>query len=67
MEQQDVASAVAAQEEHIRRWKSCREIVGQAHIFRRFGRPIHPDATWSECVTCGVTETAEDYKVKAAG
>lgn len=60
-----VPAALAAQEEHIKRSSSCRGQVGHSHAFRKHGRPGRPPEAWSECIVCGVTETAADYRAKA--
>lgn len=67
-----VARAIAQQEEHIKRTKSCGGRVGRAHTWVDRERPAAelalPDKTWvlswSECAVCEVTKTDEDYLVK---
>lgn len=62
-----VREAIAQQEEHLKRSRSCTEILGRAHTYRDFGQP-DPDGTiafthtWRECLVCGVTETDTDYQ-----
>jgi hypothetical protein len=59
-----VPEAVAEQEEHLKRARPCQDT--QEHAYRDFGRPgrggIIRAALWRECLTCGVTETPEDYR-----
>lgn len=62
-----IAEALAAQEEHIKRSRSCMGRVGRPHVFRDFGRPASagaPASRWRECAACGVTEASNDYAVK---
>jgi len=64
-----VTEAIAEQEEHIKRWKSCDEVVGRAHRFEMFRGPdsklpVPDEVTWRQCVNCDVTETREDYATK---
>lgn len=71
MDQNEIAEAVASQEEYIKRWKSCGEVVGRAHKFKTFRGPdsqlpVPGEATWRQCVACDVTETREDYEKKLA-
>jgi hypothetical protein len=58
-----VKEAIASQEEHIKRQKSCQSVIGKAHSFRPHGNPKSKSA-WSECIVCGVTETVDDYATK---
>lgn len=63
MNQTDIVVALAAQEEHIRRSRSCGEVVGKSHAFRAHGNPL-TKAAFSACVVCGVTETAADWAIQ---
>jgi hypothetical protein len=64
MNQTEVKAALAAQEEHIKRERSCMGVVGLAHGFRRFGNPSNPKVVWSQCIVCNLTETNDDYEIK---
>lgn len=61
-----VAEAVAAQEEYLKRVRSCCGELGAGHAFRRFGRPGRQRAV-VRCVVCGVTQTREDFMTLQAG
>lgn len=71
MNQIEIEAAIAEQEEHVKRSRSCNGEIGRAHAFRPFGRSgptIRASRmTWSACIVCGVTETSEDYARKIAG
>lgn len=67
-----VPAAIAAQEEHIKRWRSCMDTLGRAHTYRDFGVPsadgtIAGAAMYRACIVCGVTETREDYHIRLGG
>lgn len=62
----EVAAALAAQEEHIKRTLSCGGVVGRAHRYRPHGDP-ETKAQFSACLGCGVTETAADYEASGRG
>jgi hypothetical protein len=64
MSEKEVAEAIASQEEHIKRTKSCQGVIGQAHHFRTFGGPTSANPTWQECFICHVTKSALDYQRK---
>lgn len=49
-----VREAIEAQEEHIKRSRSCRGQVGRTHRFTAAD-------TWEACTNCGVTRTPADY------
>jgi hypothetical protein len=65
-----VREAIAEQEEHLKRIRSCGGILGRSHAFRPHGRP-GPDGSIpmvdviSRCIACGVTETPQDYRATA--
>jgi hypothetical protein len=57
-----VRDAIAEQEEHIKRWRSCMDTLGRAHAYREV--TASGSATYRACAVCGVTETREDYAAK---
>lgn len=59
MSETEIAAAIAEQEEYIKRRRTCNDRPYTNHVFA-------PDRTWSACIHCGVTETAEDYHRKLA-
>lgn len=70
-----VAAAIAQQEEHLKRSRSCspdRWPNGfTQHRWADFGVPsrdgtIQGAAMYRACITCGVTETDADYQVRLA-
>lgn len=71
MDESEIREAIAQQEEHLKRSKSCREVPGTAHSFSTFGAPstdrtIASSAMWQACIVCGVTETDDDYQIRLA-
>jgi len=67
-----VETAIAEQEEHIKRVTSCCGQVGRLHFFRAHGRPgpngsISGSTMYSACITCGVTESRKDYYIALEG
>ncbi len=64
MTETKVADAVAAQRQHEKRSQSCLRQLGRPHVYRRFGSPTNPRASWAQCLTCGVTETHADYQAR---
>lgn len=64
-----VREAIAEQEEYIKRWRSCRDILGRSHAYAVVAAvPSAPGSgavsTYRACTVCGVTETRADYAVK---
>lgn len=64
-----IADAVASQEEHIKRWNSCGDVVGKSHDFQTFhgpdsSVPVPGEVTWRQCTACDVTESRDDYERK---
>lgn len=68
-----VREAIAEQEAHIKRWRSCMDTLGRPHSYRDMTaspNPAAPDedpipsVTYRACATCGVTETREDYQTQ---
>ena len=68
-EDDTLAAAIAAQEEHLKRQRFCEGRQYVSHKFETF-RPkgeatsVARDSMWSACIVCGVTETPEDYQRK---
>lgn len=61
-EQDDwVRSAIAEQEEYLKRMRSCRAQPGRAHGWRTFGS-LGRDKAWEACVVCGVSRSRDDYE-----
>lgn len=54
-----VREAIASQEEHIKRSRSCRERIGEMHRYRTFG-DMATGETYQACVVCGVPENARE-------
>lgn len=56
-----VREAIAEQEEHIKRWRSCMDTLGRSHAYTT----VTPDSeglkAYRACRVCGVTQTREDY------
>lgn len=65
-----VREAIAEQEEHIKRWRSCMDTLGRSHTYRDVTHTPPPDdtsglaVTYRACTVCGVTETRADYAIK---
>lgn len=57
-----VPEAIAEQEEYIKRFKSCRGIVGTPHAWGQFAAA--PGIYYRACTRCRVTETRADYATK---
>jgi hypothetical protein len=59
----EVAAAIAAQEEYIRRMRACPDQAPMGHEFApsAIHRAGEADFLISRCTLCGVTETREDY------
>ncbi len=77
MNQSEIKTAVAQQEEHIRRTRSCAgtpdkggptlpdPIPGQSHSFAQYAAA--PGVFYRACISCHVTETDADYQTKIGG
>lgn len=63
-----VREAIAEQEEHIKRWRSCMDTLGRSHTYHTVtspapsGRAQEGEVTYRACAGCGVTETRDDYQ-----
>lgn len=57
MSEVGVPAAVWQQEDHIKRVRSCKRVVGQAHAWRAFAAPTEytGDDEFQRCVVCGVS------------
>lgn len=74
-----VREAIAEQEEHIKRWRSCMDTLGRAHTYTVTHLNTEGDAgspsagspstgaSYRACATCGVTQTREDYRICRGG
>lgn len=60
MSENEIAEAIAAQEEHIKRETSC---LGRLYVSHRW---VAGAGAWQECERCGVTKSTRDYDAKLA-
>jgi hypothetical protein len=60
-----VEAALRSQEEHIKRSRSCRGVVGASHGWSDFRNP-RTGQDFQACIVCDVTRSLEDYEERLA-
>lgn len=66
-----VREAIAEQEEYIKRWHSCMDMLGRSHAYGDVATIASAAGsgavtTCRACTVCGVTQTREDYRIQQA-
>jgi hypothetical protein len=65
MNETEIRDAIASQEEHIKRSRSCRGVIGVSHQWATHGNPRTGEA-FEACIVCNVTKSLQDYEKRLA-